>query len=103
MIVPGHGPVCGPGGARRPGRYLPVRAGPGRAGPRRRASPRSTPPARPTSARSPSWHDPERIVGNLHRAYAELDGAAPGADLDLVGAFGDMITYNGGQPLRCLA
>ena len=46
--------------------------------------------------------DPERIVGNLHRAYAELDGAAPGAPIDLLAAIGDMVTYNGG-PLRCLA
>jgi cyclase len=46
--------------------------------------------------------DPERIVGNLHRAYAELDGAAPGADIDIMAAIMDMVTYNGG-PLRCLA
>jgi cyclase len=47
--------------------------------------------------------DSERIVGNLHRAYAELDGATPGDPIDLLTAFADMITYNGGQPLRCLA
>ena len=44
----------------------------------------------------------ERIVGNLHRAYAELDGAPPGAPIDLGAAIGDMVAYNGG-PLRCLA
>ena len=43
--------------------------------------------------------DTERIVGNLHRAYAELDGAAPGAEIDLRAAIGDMVTFNGG-PLR---
>ena len=47
--------------------------------------------------------DAERIVGNLHRAYAELDGAAPGAPIDVVAAFGDMVAFNGGEPLRCLA
>ena len=47
--------------------------------------------------------DPERLVGNLHRAYAELDGAAPGAPIDIVAAIGDMLTYNGGRPLRCVA
>ncbi|WP_067457313.1 hypothetical protein [Actinomadura macra] len=47
--------------------------------------------------------DPERIVGNLHRAYAELDGLAPGAPIDLVSALDDMITYNGGRPLTCRA
>jgi cyclase len=46
--------------------------------------------------------DPERIVGNLHRAYAELDGAEPGAPIGMA-AMQDMVRYNGGQPLRCLA
>ncbi|QXJ20339.1 MBL fold metallo-hydrolase [Actinomadura graeca] len=47
--------------------------------------------------------DPERIVGNLHRAYAELDGLEPGAPIDLVTALDDMIAYNGGRPLTCRA
>lgn len=47
--------------------------------------------------------DAERIVGNLHRAYAELDGAEPGAPIDIAAAFLDMIAYNGGRPLRCFA
>ena len=49
------------------------------------------------------WLDAERLVGNLHRAYAELDGQPLGAPIDIVSAFVDMITYNGGRPLRCLA
>lgn len=47
--------------------------------------------------------DSERLVGNLHRAVAECRGARPGADIDLVPAFTDMLAYNGGAPLRCLA
>jgi cyclase len=47
--------------------------------------------------------DVERLVGNLHRAYAELDGAAPGAPIDLVVALTDMVTFNDGKPLTCLA
>ena len=47
--------------------------------------------------------DAERIVGNLHRAYAELDGAEPGAPIDTGAALRDMVAYNNGQPLRCLA
>ncbi|GAB1331552.1 MBL fold metallo-hydrolase [Streptomyces sennicomposti] len=43
--------------------------------------------------------DAERIVGNLHRAYAELDGAAPGARIDTAAAYRDMVAYNGGRPL----
>jgi cyclase len=47
--------------------------------------------------------DPERLAGNLHRAYAELDGVAPGGPIDLLAAFSDMVTLNGGRPLRCRA
>lgn len=47
--------------------------------------------------------DEERIVGNLHRAMFELGGAEPGAPMDLQAAIGDMLTFNGGRPLRCLA
>jgi cyclase len=47
--------------------------------------------------------DAERVVGNLHRAYLELDGAERGAPADLATALGDMVAYNGGQPLTCHA
>jgi cyclase len=47
--------------------------------------------------------DSERIVGNLYRAYAELDGAEPGAPIETRAALMDMVRFNGGQPLRCLA
>lgn len=47
--------------------------------------------------------DAERIVGNLHRARYELQGNPPGGPMDIVSAIIDMVTYNGGQPLTCLA
>jgi cyclase len=47
--------------------------------------------------------DPERIVGNLHRAYAELGERERGTPLDVVGALTDMVAYNGGRPLTCYA
>jgi cyclase len=47
------------------------------------------------------WLDSERIVGNLHRAYADL-GAA-GLDVDVIAALRDMVDYNGGKPLSCYA
>jgi len=47
--------------------------------------------------------DAERIVGNLHRAYLELDGAERGAPIDIVAALTDMVAYNGGKPLTCHA
>lgn len=49
------------------------------------------------------WPDRERLVGNLHRAYAELQGVGAGEPIDLRRAFADMLAFNGGRPLRCLA
>jgi cyclase len=49
------------------------------------------------------WPDAERIVGNLYRAYAELDGTPRGGPIDVLGALTDMVAYNGGKPLTCLA
>lgn len=39
-----------------------------------------------------AWADAERLVLNLHRAYADRDGE----DLDLIAAFTDATTWNGG-------
>jgi cyclase len=47
------------------------------------------------------WLDSERIVGNLHRAYVDLDPSR--VPVDVRQAFADMVTYNGGQPLTCHA
>ena len=41
-------------------------------------------------------HDAERIVGNLHRAYLELDGGSA-APRSTSRALGDMVAYNGGR------
>jgi cyclase len=49
------------------------------------------------------WADAERLVGNLHRACAELSGTPRGAPIDVATALADMVTYNGGAPLTCLA
>ncbi|MFJ8469294.1 MBL fold metallo-hydrolase [Streptomyces swartbergensis] len=42
--------------------------------------------------------DPERLVPNLHRAYAELQGAAPGAPVDMGALFQEMVDFRGGLP-----
>ena len=49
------------------------------------------------------WPDAERLVGNLHRAYAELAGTPRGGAIDVAGALTDMVAYNGGRRLTCLA
>jgi cyclase len=101
VIVPGHGDVCGPevlDGIRSYLEFVQRTAAEGRAAglsPLEAARKADLGPFA-------GLGDPERIVGNLHRAYAELDGAAPGAPIDLRAAITDMVTYNGG-PLRCLA
>ena len=49
------------------------------------------------------WHDTERIAGNLHRAYSEIAGQPLGTRLDQGPILADMIAYNGGKPVRCVA
>ncbi|MFF7768528.1 MBL fold metallo-hydrolase [Streptomyces massasporeus] len=46
--------------------------------------------------------DAERLVGNLHRAYAELDGLAPGERIDVGASLREMAEFNGGLP-HCAA
>ena len=47
------------------------------------------------------WLDAERLVGNLHRAYHDLDPSL--GELNMMAALTDMISYNGGRPLSCYA
>ncbi|MGN9843841.1 MBL fold metallo-hydrolase [Nonomuraea sp. H19] len=97
-IVPGHGAVCGPEVYDRVEGYL--RFVQETAGRGREAGLSPLEAARETDLGE--WGgllDSERIVGNLHRAYADLDGR----EIDLATAVLDMITYNGGRPLSCLA
>lgn len=47
--------------------------------------------------------DPERIVGNLHRAYADIEGSPPGRPLDVAGVFAEMVEFNGKRLPTCLA
>jgi cyclase len=102
-LVPGHGPVCSDNKAiddvERYLRFVQETA--------RRAKSAGLSPldaAQQTDlGEFAELADKERIVGNLHRAYAELDGLPLGSPIDVVAAFIDMIAFNGGRPLRCLA
>jgi cyclase len=101
-LVTGHGPVSGPEVIEPVADYLRFVQDTARQARAAGLSPLEA--ARQTDlGRFSEWHDAERIVGNLHRAYAELDGAAPGAPIDVAAALHDMVAYNNGQPLRCLA
>ena len=102
VVVPGHGPVCDLGVLDRLADYYrfvqTVAADAHASGVGALEAARST-----DLGDFAELTDGERIVGNLHRALFELDGAERGARIDIVAAIGDMIAYNGGQPLRCLA
>lgn len=45
--------------------------------------------------------DPERIVGNLHRAMAELRGVSTGGPIDTGLALSEMVTFNGAPLDAC--
>jgi cyclase len=101
-IVPGHGPVCGPEALASQRAYL--RMVSALADEAHAAGVAPLEAARSADLGDfAGWHDPERLVGNLHRALAEKAGLEPGGPLDVAAAFGDMVAYNGGRPLRCLA
>lgn len=101
-VVPGHGPVCDPGIFDRMADYLTWL--------QRVARDAADADVDPLTAaldtdlgRFADWRDPERLVGNLHRAMAEERGGDAGEPLPLPPIIGDMTAYNGGKPLRCLA
>ena len=101
-IVPGHGGVCGPEVIDHVQGYLRFVLATAERGREAGLSPLET--ARETDlGEYGGLLDPERIVGNLHRAYAELDGLPPGEPIDVITAVVDMITFNDGKPLSCIA
>jgi len=101
-IVPGHGDVCDPDVLDHLAGYFRFIETTAAAGKAAGLTPLEVARATDLGAYA-GLLDSERFVGNLHRAYAELDGAPPGAPIDLAAAIGDMIALNGGKPLRCLA
>jgi len=103
-VVPGHGPVGGPELIEPGLGYLRFIAGLAAEGRAAGIAPLEL--ARGTDlGQYAAWSDPERIVGNLHRAYRDLAGPAEarGGPIDFTAALTDMIAYNGGRPLTCLA
>ena len=101
-LVPGHGPVCGPEVIDDVLAYLRFVQRTAREAKAEGLSPLQA--ARAVDlGEFKDLLDAERIVGNLHRAYLELNGGERGAPIDLVQALGDMVAYNGGRPLTCHA
>jgi cyclase len=102
-IVPGHGEVCGPEVIDDVLGYLRFVLDVARRGRDAGLSPLEA--ARDTDLGPyAGLSDRERIVGNLHRAYADLDAPEErGGKLNFATALIDMVAYNGGKPLTCLA
>ena len=101
-IVPGHGSICGPEVIEEALRYLHFVEKTAYLGRDAGLTPLEAAQATDLGEFG-GLLDTERIVGNLHRAYAELNGAEPGVPLDTSAAWADMIEYNGGRPLTCHA
>ena len=109
-IVPGHGEVCGPEAIDDVLGYLRFVLATARRGRAAGLSPLEA--ARDTDlGQYAELGDPERIVGNLHRAYADLDagldagaaGGGLGTRLSYPAILAEMVAYNGGRPLTCRA
>jgi cyclase len=103
-IVPGHGPVAGPELIDEVVGYLRFVRDLAQEGRAAGVTPLEL--ARGTDlGHYADWSDRERIVGNLHRAYADLANPAEarGGPVNALAALADMVTYNGGRPLTCLA
>ena len=98
IVVPGHGPVRGPDVVDEVLAYLAFVEDTARAGIAAGVTPLEC--ARSTDLGGfAELSDPERLAGNLHRAYADQTGG----EVDLLAALSDMVALNGGRPLRCRA
>ncbi|MFD5566109.1 MBL fold metallo-hydrolase [Kitasatospora griseola] len=97
IVVPGHGPVGGPEVLHATAAYLRWLRDLAEAGRRAGRSALETARAADLGPYA-TLVDAERLVGNLHRAYAELDGLAPGERLDVAASFREMAAYHGGLP-----
>jgi cyclase len=102
VLVPGHGEPCGPDVVDQAGEYLRFLQDTAAEATSAGLTPLEAARQVDLGPFAELQH-PERLVGNLHRAFAECGGARPGDPLDVGAALADMVTYNGGRPLRCLA
>ena len=102
VVVPGHGDPCGPEVIDTVGEYLRFLQD---AATEALSAGRTPLEAARRAELGPfaGLSHPERLVGNLHRAMAECAGRRPGEPLDVGAALADMVAYNDGRPLSCLA
>ncbi|MFJ9646098.1 MBL fold metallo-hydrolase [Streptomyces sp. NPDC004244] len=96
-VVPGHGPVGGPELIDANEAYFRWIAALAERGAAAGLTPLEL-AAEAGEGPLPGLLDAERLVPNLHRAYAELAGAAPGQPLDVAALFREMAEFHGGLP-----
>jgi cyclase len=101
-VVPGHGPITDPSAYDATERYLRFVAGLAEEGRAKGFTPLETARAADLGDFA-RLRESERLVANLHRAYAELDGLPEGSPLDAAAVFADMAAMNGGVPVACHA
>lgn len=102
VVVPGHGPVTDPSAYDATESYLRYVTELAQEGHTKGLSPLEA--ARQADlGEFARLRESERLVANLHRAYAELDGEPEGSPLDPVAVFTDMAVMNGGVPVACHA
>ncbi|MFJ4921478.1 MBL fold metallo-hydrolase [Streptomyces sp. NPDC088725] len=102
VVVPGHGPLTDPSAYDATERYLRYVADLAEAGRAKGLSPLEV-AAEADLGEFAALRESERLVANLHRAYAELDGLPEGSPLDAVVVFTEMTKMNGGVPVACHA
>ncbi|WP_260848812.1 MBL fold metallo-hydrolase [Streptomyces sp. SLBN-118] len=101
-VVPGHGPITDPAAYDATERYLRHVAELAGQGHAKGLTPLETAREADLGVFA-ELRESERLVANLHRAYAELDGLPEGSPLDPATVFGDMAAMNGGVPVACHA
>ncbi|MFI8263354.1 MULTISPECIES: MBL fold metallo-hydrolase [unclassified Streptomyces] len=101
-VVPGHGPLTDPSAYEATERYLRYVAELAREGRAKGLSPLEVARAADLGEFA-AWRESERLVANLHRAYAELAGEPEGAPLNILAVLQDMTVMNGGTPILCHA
>ncbi|WP_329446370.1 MBL fold metallo-hydrolase [Streptomyces sp. NBC_01426] len=101
-VVPGHGPLTDPSAYEDTERYLRHVAELALEGRAKGLTPLETALGADLGEFA-AWRESERLVANLHRAYAELAGEPEGAPLDIVAVLRDMTVMNGGTAILCHA
>ncbi|AZM88423.1 MULTISPECIES: MBL fold metallo-hydrolase [Streptomyces] len=101
-VVPGHGPLTDASAYDATERYLRFVAELARQGREKGLTPLELAQGADLGEFA-AWRESERLVANLHRAYAELGGEPEGVPLDILAVLRDMTVMNGGTPILCHA